>query len=103
MASLRSENIEMKSAVEMTPRGKPGKLPKRVSHPFHRAWKSGKEQRRRISTFPPRRRRVSFSGKERRKDDVETKFQLTDPGHFKHHNNASVASLRKRPPSRRNE
>jgi hypothetical protein len=41
LASLRSENDEMKSAVEMTPRGKRGKLkkPKRVSHSFHRAWK----------------------------------------------------------------
>jgi hypothetical protein len=34
------------------------------------------------------------SRKERRKDEAETEFQLTDPGHFKHHNNASVASLR---------
>jgi len=31
-----------------------------------------------------------------RKDKNETaiRFQLTDPGHFKHHNNASVAALR---------
>ena len=45
-ASLRSENSEMKSAVEMTPRGKRGKLknPKRVFHSFHRACKSGKNQ-----------------------------------------------------------
>jgi hypothetical protein len=57
-ASLRSENDEMKSAVEMPPRGKRGKLKKRVSHSFHRAWKSGKKQERRIPTFPPRRRRV---------------------------------------------
>ena len=45
-------------AVEMTRRGKRGKLPERVSHSFLRAWKSGKE--RRIPTFPqPRRQRVS--------------------------------------------
>jgi hypothetical protein len=55
-ASLRSEDDEWKSAVEMTPRGKRGKLKTRVSHSFHRAWKSGKK--RRIFTFPPRRRRV---------------------------------------------
>src|SRR5208282_2740475 len=33
-ASLRSEKAERKSAVEMTPRGKRGKLKKRVSHSF---------------------------------------------------------------------
>jgi len=45
-------------AVEMTRRGKRGKLKLRVSHSFLRAWKSGQE--RRIPTFPqPRRRRVS--------------------------------------------
>ena len=44
-------------AVEMPRRGKRGKLKKRVSHSFLRAWKSG--QKRRIPTFPqPRRRRV---------------------------------------------
>src|SRR5215472_11719798 len=45
-ASLRSENCRVKSAVEMTPRGKRGKLktPKRVFHSFHRAWKSGKNK-----------------------------------------------------------
>jgi hypothetical protein len=45
-------------AVEMTRRGKRGKLKKRVSHSSLRAWKSGPE--RRISTFPqPRPRRES--------------------------------------------
>src|SRR5579859_3824028 len=68
----------MKSAVEMTPRGKRGKLKKRVSHSSHRAWKSGKEQRRRISTFPPRRRRGSYL-EERGKHEGKTKFRLTDP------------------------
>ena len=45
-ASLRSENDERKSAVEMTRRGKRGKLQnqKRVFHSFHRAWKSGKSK-----------------------------------------------------------
>jgi len=44
--SLRSENYETNSAVEMTPRGKRGKLKnqKRVFHSFHRAWKSGKNK-----------------------------------------------------------
>jgi len=32
----------LSGAVEMPPHGKRGKLPERVSHPFHRAWKSGK-------------------------------------------------------------
>jgi hypothetical protein len=52
-ASLRSENCEMKSAVEMTPRGKRGKLKnqKRVSHSSHRAWKSGKNQERGFPHF----------------------------------------------------
>ena len=64
-ALLRSGNYEMKSAVEMTPRGKRGKLKnqKRVFHSFHRAWKSGKKQNRRISTFPPRRRRLYITRK----------------------------------------
>jgi len=31
---------------------------------------------------------------QRTKHEAETKFQLTELGHFKHHNNASVASLR---------
>jgi hypothetical protein len=91
-ASLRSEHTEMKSAVEMTPGGKRGKLPKRGSHSFHRPWKSGQELRRRISTFPPRRRRV-YINKEG-KNETETTFQLTHGGQFKHDKNASVASLR---------
>ena len=40
----------------MTRRGKRGKLKRRVSHSFHRAWKSGKK--RRIPTFPQRLRRL---------------------------------------------
>src|SRR5215831_6512430 len=46
-------------AVEMTRRGKRGKLQKqrRVSHASLRAWKSGEKQKRRIPTFPQRRRR----------------------------------------------
>ena len=52
-ASLRSENSKRQSAVEMTPRGKRGKLKnqKRVFPSFHRAWKSGIKQKRRISTL----------------------------------------------------
>jgi hypothetical protein len=41
VAALRTPRA---GAVEMPPRGKRGKLPERVSHPFHRAWKSGKGQ-----------------------------------------------------------
>lgn len=60
-ASLRSEHDRMKSAVEMTRRGKRGKLKRRVSHSSHRACKSGKK--RRVPTFPPRRRRVPIKRK----------------------------------------
>jgi hypothetical protein len=88
------------SAVQMTPRGKRGKLKTRVSHSFHRAWKSGKL--RRIPTFPPRRRRVLFSMKRRRKHEAKTAFRLTDAGHFDHYGLASGALLRSRPASRRN-
>jgi hypothetical protein len=49
----------------------------------------------RIPTFPPRRRRDKSRRKTTRKDAEKTEFQLTDPDHFKHYKNASVASLRK--------
>jgi len=62
-ASLRSEDDEIKSAVEMTPGGKRGKLKKRVPHSFHRAWNSG--QKLRIPTFPPRRRIAAGMASER--------------------------------------
>ena len=71
VAALRTYRA---GAVEMPPCGKPGKLPERVSHSFHRAWKSGG-----IPTFPPRRRRNIFTRKKRRKDEAKTEFQLTDP------------------------
>jgi len=66
-ASLRSENDERSSAVEMTPRGKRGKLKnqRRLFHSFHRAWKSGQNQNCRISTFPPRRRRLLSLAKDK--------------------------------------
>lgn len=66
---------------------------KRVSHAFHRAWKSGQNQERRISTFPPRRRRVEYK-KEEKRDGTGTEFQLTEGGCFKHYSCASVATLR---------
>jgi hypothetical protein len=51
-ASLRSEQLGVR-AVEMPPRGKRGKLKHRVSHSFHRAWKSGTRQpNSHISTAP---------------------------------------------------
>jgi len=54
IASRRSENGGHPSAVEMTPRGKRGKLKKRVSHSFHRAWKIRQKISRisHISTAP---------------------------------------------------
>src|SRR5207237_932504 len=49
----------------------------------------------RISTFPPRRRRVSSYSRSGGKNAAATEFQLTDPGHFKHDKDASGApSLR---------
>ncbi len=36
----------------------------------------------------------SHKQQEKEKDGAEIDFQLTDPGHFKHHKDASVASLR---------
>jgi hypothetical protein len=85
----------VKSAVEMTPRGKRGKLkkPKRVSHSFHRAWKSGQKPKApdfHISTAPAAA--LSYWG--RTKDEGKTKFQLTESDPFKQDRNASVASLR---------
>jgi hypothetical protein len=98
VAALRTPRA---GAVEMPPRGKRGKLKKRVSHPSHRAWKSGTTQPdSHISTAPAAGLLIR---KEKRNDEKNTEFQLTDSGHFKHHKNASVASLRKRPPSRRNK
>ena len=52
---LETSKERAASAVEMTRRGKRGKLKERVALPSLRAWKSGK--RRRIPTFPRRRRR----------------------------------------------
>jgi hypothetical protein len=50
VAALRTPRL---GAVEMPPHGKRGKLKKRVSHPFHRAWKSGKARPdSHISTAP---------------------------------------------------
>ena len=48
----RSSSRVGRRTVEMTPRGKRGKLqkPKRVSHASRRAWKSGQKQERRIPT-----------------------------------------------------
>ena len=65
LAACRQRGSRLKTArpvaVEMTRRGKRGKLQrqKRVFPSFLRAWKSGKKPKRRISTFPQRRRRLS--------------------------------------------
>src|SRR6516162_10925542 len=59
----------------MMRRGKRGKLqkPRRVSHASLRAWKSGQKQKRRIPTFPQRRRRrerfKSKGGEDKTKPD----------------------------------
>jgi hypothetical protein len=93
-ASLRSENCRVKSAVEMTPRGKRGKLknPKASFPLFPPGLEIRQKQRRRISTFPPRRRRLYILRED--KNETENKFQLTDLGQFKDHEKASVVSLR---------
>jgi hypothetical protein len=57
----------------------------------------------RIPTFPPRRRRARFSRKGTKQNEEKPEFQLTDPDHFKQDKNASVASLRKRSASPRNQ
>jgi hypothetical protein len=95
IASLRPEHDETRSAVEMPPRGKRGKLKNRVSPSFHRAWKSGQKPN---SGFPHYHRAgggidISF-WKGEKKSAAGIEFQLTDPGHFKHDKNVSVASLR---------
>src|SRR5208283_294116 len=71
--ALRTTRV---GAVEMPPRGKRGKLPERVSHPSHRAWKSGTRQPdSHISTAPAADLLIR---KETRKDEKKTEFQLTD-------------------------
>src|SRR5208283_1017223 len=63
-------------AVEMPPRGKRGKLPERVSHSFHRAWKAGEGRPdSHISTAPAADLLIR---KETRKDEKKTEFPLTD-------------------------
>jgi hypothetical protein len=60
----------------MPPRGKRGKLKEQVSHPSHRAWKSGTGQPdSHISTAPAADLLIR---KETRKDEKKTEFQLTD-------------------------
>jgi len=90
VAALRAQRDEERRGNDAP--WKAWKTQKRVSHSFHRAWKSGQKQKRRISTFPPRRRRLYIITKEQ--NEPENKFQLTDLGQFKHDKNASVASLR---------
>jgi hypothetical protein len=68
------------------------KTKKRVFHSFHRAWKSGKSKDAGFPHFHRTDGGLISLGKD--KHEAETKFQLTDLGHFKHYNCASVASLR---------
>jgi hypothetical protein len=73
VAALRTPRA---GAVEMPPRGKRGKLKEQVSHPSHRAWKSGTGQPdSHISTAPAADLLIR---KETRKDEKKTEFQLTD-------------------------
>jgi len=73
VAALRTPRA---GAVEMPPRGKRGKLKEQVSHPFHRAWKSGNKQPdSHISTAPAADLLIR---KETRKDEKKPEFQLTD-------------------------
>src|ERR1019366_7241616 len=73
VAALRTPRAD---AVEMPPRGKRGKLKEQVSHPSHRAWKSGTGQPdSHISTAPAADLLIR---KETRKDEKKTEFQLTD-------------------------
>jgi hypothetical protein len=67
-ASLGSENCRVKSAVEMTPRGKRGKLknPKASFPLFPPGLEIRPKQRRRIATFPPRRRRLYILRKDQK-------------------------------------
>jgi hypothetical protein len=60
----------------MPPHGKRGKLPERVSHSFHRAWKSGTGQPdSHISTAPAA---SLFYEKGDEKDEEKVEFPLTD-------------------------
>jgi len=77
-ASRRSENDEMRSAVEMTPRGKRGKLQK--TKPSFPRFPPGLEIRQKtktpdfhISTAPT----AGLYQLQRIKNEAETKFQLT--------------------------
>jgi hypothetical protein len=75
-------------------------------------WKAWKTQKASFPLFPPgleiRQKAAGFPHfhragdgfypqRRREENAVETEFQLTDPGHFKHDRRASVASLRRRP------
>jgi hypothetical protein len=73
VAALRTPRA---GAVEMPPRGKRGKLKEQVSHPSHRAWKSGTRQPdSHISTAPAA---GLFIRKEMKNDEEKTEFPLTD-------------------------
>src|SRR5215468_4294316 len=71
----------MKSAVEMTPRGKRGKLRKQVSHSFHRAWIPANYAGTHIPTAPT----ASLTSTPKDKNEAQIEFQLTDDAEFTHH------------------
>ena len=88
VAALRAQRDEERRGNDV----KRGKLKKRVSHSFHRAWKSGKNKSAGFPHF--HRAGGGFISSLKNKNEPENKFQLTDLGQFKHDKNASVASLR---------
>jgi hypothetical protein len=91
-ASLRSEDDAMKRAVEMTPHGKSGKL---KSQSEFSTLSTGLGNPAQVAGFPHfHRADGGFTPTTGEEDGAEIEFQLTDPGHFKHHKHASVAALR---------
>jgi len=94
-ASLRSDNFDTKSAVEMTPRGKRGKLKKtKASFPLFPPGLEIRPKTQAPDFHIPTAPAAALYHSERTKNETQNKFQLTDLGQFKHHRKASVASLR---------
>ena len=82
----------MKSAVEMTPPGKRGKL--KSEFPTLSTG-LGNPAKNKSAGFPHfHRAGGGFISSLKNKNEPENKFQLTDLGQFKHDKNASVALLR---------
>jgi len=78
----------------MTPPGKHGKL--KIQSEFSTLSTGlGNPAKNRNAGFPHfHRASGGFISTRKDKNETEIRFQLTDPGQFKHDKNASVASLR---------